>query len=492
VIRTDQFIKWLTESLDTLACGTMLPSDSELASTWNLSRTTVRRTLAAYARKGRVTRLKGKGTVVGTPGVPPVLTPGNCKVDAINSLTDHLLKAIRTGELKCGDPLPSYKNICMNFQISPASVAASFRRLCERGLVIHTGKYFRVGGFLEIARNNNNGEVVFFYEKGIDLGALFTIHEAALSLNKMENELLRNGCRIIFDRYENLEIHLHRWSSKGCYPRGLIFSGNDFGIISRNRYDEIAPSLRQFAKSAGTSCPGMLMLTRNYRPSEPFVHCISLSHAVTMTRRRLASFLFRKGITRISLFLRERTSDPHALTDLLRFVPEFDRIDSSFSYRFVICPLDRHPSAAEFLKRCQEIYEPGHFDSRLSKYRPITLSSLEGAFLIVKSFEKAFEGVLREEAAPGAWVFYEDSDAVAALDWCGMKGVKVPRNLSIIGLENNRLHVHRGITSCVRDWETIGYLMAHAILGDIPLMTTSKGYIQHDALLLERATTPRS
>ncbi len=46
-----------------------------------------------------------------------------------------------------------------------------------------------------------------------------------------------------------------------------------------------------------------------------------------------------------------------------------------------------------------------------------------------------------------------------------------------------------GISSCAEDWETIGYMAAHAIIGDIPVAKTSKGYIRTDALLLERATT---
>jgi DNA-binding transcriptional regulator YhcF (GntR family) len=255
---SDAFKTWLDKSVGTLPAGSQLPIDRELSAVWKISHSTVRRIMEKYAREGRITRVKGKGTFTGQLSLPqePV---AEVQVSAQQSIFDEIMGLIAKGELKRGDPLPSYKSLCMNFRVSPVTVSAVYNKLRQTGLVVRVGKYFWVGDFLTIARTDPRKEVLFLYAPSTELAGLFSTHEMALSLNKMEKE---------------------------------------------NR-------------------------------------------------------------------------------------------------------------------------------------------------------------------------------------------IRVPQQVSIIGLENDRRYLHLGITTCMRDWETMGYLMAHAVIGDIPMRTTRRGFIDYDALLLERRTTPR-
>jgi hypothetical protein len=60
---------------------------------------------------------------------------------------------------------------------------------------------------------------------------------------------------------------------------------------------------------------------------------------------------------------------------------------------------------------------------------------------------------------------------------------------SLVSLDNDPRFYHLGLTYCGPDWDTIGYQMAHAIIGDFPVARTSKGFIKTKAGVLEKLTT---
>jgi len=47
-----------------------------------------------------------------------------------------------------------------------------------------------------------------------------------------------------------------------------------------------------------------------------------------------------------------------------------------------------------------------------------------------------------------------------------------------------------GISACATDRSMIGYLLAHAMVGDIPVARTTKGFIRTNVRAFERLTTP--
>jgi len=68
--------------------------------------------------------------------------------------------------------------------------------------------------------------------------------------------------------------------------------------------------------------------------------------------------------------------------------------------------------------------------------------------------------------------------------------IDVPRDVALIGLENDPSLYHHGLTRCDPDFESIGYLMAHALIGDFAVPTDRAGILPNRAYMVEKATTP--
>jgi substrate-binding family protein len=137
----------------------------------------------------------------------------------------------------------------------------------------------------------------------------------------------------------------------------------------------------------------------------------------------------------------------------------------------------------EILNRTTAILSSAHW---LGKYGPQSLSSLRSAIVPCRDFKECYD----QASGVNAWIFSRDSDAVQALNWAQQNNIAVPRSLSIIGLQDAPEYMPSGISTCVPDWETAGYLMAHAIIRDFPVEKTRKGFMKTHAHIMERMTTP--
>ena len=66
--------------------------------------------------------------------------------------------------------------------------------------------------------------------------------------------------------------------------------------------------------------------------------------------------------------------------------------------------------------------------------------------------------------------------------------VAVPDAVSVVTLENSAKFLFQGITASAIDYDLVGYLMAHALIGDIPLRKSSRGFLSIDSGVIERLT----
>jgi hypothetical protein len=56
-------------------------------------------------------------------------------------------------------------------------------------------------------------------------------------------------------------------------------------------------------------------------------------------------------------------------------------------------------------------------------------------------------------------------------------------------VENDPAYYHLGLTYCYPDFARLGYLMAHALIGDFPVEKTTRGSIRMHTLVVEKLTT---
>lgn len=487
VTERERAVRDVRGMLHSMQPGGALPADSALASQLGLSVSTLRRAMQELAEDGSVVRVHGRGTCKsgGPRRAPQPSANAVGHPDAVQSVVENIKSCIARGELRRGDPLPPYKNLCTGFQLSASTVSKAYRELVRSGLVCKVGRSHRVGRFLEVARVPLRREIVFFCPSSLELDRLFENEEIALSLNKAESELIAHGHTVAFDSYENLEEQVAQWIRRGRFPQGIVLAGHQVGGIGDGLYQSIGPHVERLIAAAGSLRPQVLALTLNFiLPNSP-IRFFSVSHATTAMMRRLARFLFEKSTPRVTFYFDARTERIGLLQDALRLVAELDHLLPHSPLRYAIIDGDETGRADTFQSVFQKRYPDSTLESRASKYRPIRGADVRKAFRFYSSAEEAFT----ESGRPGAWIYWHDELAVEALQWCRHERLRVPKDVSVVSLENNRRFYRHGITTCVRDWETMGYLMAHALMNDIPLEYTRRGFIQCDALMLERQTT---
>lgn len=106
--------------------------------------------------------------------------------------------------------------------------------------------------------------------------------------------------------------------------------------------------------------------------------------------------------------------------------------------------------------------------------------------LLAKNFELQFT----KNKTKSLWLFSDDKNAIKALAWCKEHEIDVPNQVSIIAFGNSPICIKSGITSCVYDFDRIGYQMAHAVIRDFPVARTRRGFLRLEGRILERSTTP--
>ncbi|MBD3242368.1 MAG: GntR family transcriptional regulator [Chitinivibrionales bacterium] len=463
--------------------GAMLPSDRELAQHLGLSRITIQRKMAALARQGTIERIQGKGSFVPGRAVGERRAVAR-KTESVQRLVDHIVAAVGRGELTRGNTLPSYKEMCAFFAVSPATVRAAYRILEDKRMVARVGRYYQVGSFNSIMRTGMSRDVYLFAPEPCDIQKLFSENELALSFAKMEHELHVHGYTVHYRTYDQIDSELDTWIQHSHYPCGLLFTGTiATGYVMPDEPMLSKPLNRLFKKAKGLR-PRVVVTTTCFCYPDPRVISFSVTHAVTAMKRRLATFLFKNQYRRVTAMLDDRYTSPPVLVDDLRVAPELDNLDPAIELTFAV----RTADLQGFIDGCARWGSAEMYTSRLSKYRAYTFDELTSRFRQVDSLEE----MCARSQFPCVWLFNHDDEAARALEWCDRHGVAVPEQASIISFENSHHYNELGITSCVRDWETIGYLMAHALISDIPLQKTRQGYVRLPALLFERRTSVRS
>ncbi|WP_188194876.1 winged helix-turn-helix domain-containing protein [Nonomuraea sp. SYSU D8015] len=123
----------ITSAIDngTFQPGDRLPSERELAATYQVSRATVREAVALLQEEGRVQVRHGSGTfVAGDPA-----RPSGRRDATYLKVAQAIAAEIDAGEYKPGDLLPSELELGARHKVSRQTVRAAIRHLREQGRV---------------------------------------------------------------------------------------------------------------------------------------------------------------------------------------------------------------------------------------------------------------------------------------------------------------------------------------------------------------------
>ncbi|MBN1675738.1 MAG: GntR family transcriptional regulator [Kiritimatiellae bacterium] len=475
---------WLERQLGVLAPGQRLPTDPQLAEMFGLSEITVRRILKTYRDRHMLSRIPGKGTFVAgseSEEPPELETPGT----SAENIADHILNSIHSGMIRRGQALPPVKQVVYRFNVSPGSVRQAYKILEGQGLVTRVGRTFWVGDFTEAMTPERTRDVLLLMHDSSDYQAVFEDEQLAQAYQRMERELLARGFVLQFDNTANLDRLLRYWRAQRRLPAGFIFHR-----VLEQKYEQVRVRMvrvLRLAEMLGQPRPAMLLdwWTGEIRPRVGGVHILSRGNLSTITARVLAQYLMRMGYGEACFFV-DDASASLAWAGKLR--AELKHLRPAFAFRPVVLGARHTREKAALAAHVRAGMDKTRFlEPILGKYQPVPVADFKNELVVATDYDE----VRRRLPAAGIWVFQRDRPAAAAVEWGRASGIEIPQQLSIVSHQRTPAYYHLGLSCCFPDYEQIGYQMAHAIIGDFPVATTSKGFIRTNALVAERLTTRR-
>lgn len=473
----DAFAKWLADEVAGASPGKRLASHRELAQRWNLSETTVRAVASTFVRRGKLVCIPGKGTFIGGPPRDEPPSPPRSSVESLISALSH---ALVRGELKRGDALPPVKMICLQYHVTPATVAAAYRGLECAGLVIRVGRRYWAGGLTTTALRSRGDRILLFYDSNEGFARFLETCVWRDGLFEMESELHSCGFRLTFRPLETLH---HWWErERGALEgvHGVVVASESAARLS----DESAWLAPMVNKRIAEPLRILFAGGRPARVDRRFHHFVH-GHIPTVRAREVARFCGRHRVHTLNVFIDTVTGRPSAARDALRLVPETTEHAAGVRVRFVLPASAGAPDGGTFVDILGRAFSTKYLESIAGDGGPNPLGRLVHMVDITPGLEQALD----QSADRSLWYFLNSDIAAQAARWCVEHG-RPPERLSILAAANTPICYELGISSCVTDWRTIGYLIAHTLIGDIPVEKTRKGYIRTRAGIYERLTTP--
>lgn len=474
---------WLEQETREGYPGKPLPPDREMVTRFGLSARTLSRIMQECARQGLVVRIPGRGTFLPElteKGIKPVKEPETAAVN----LAKSIFNAICSGEYRQGEGLPPVKFLSYRFKVADRTVSRAYRILLEQGHVTRAGKSYWVGSFRCAAYPAKTREVFLFNYQSSDFSKIFREDMFAFAYQRLERELLTYGYRLRFESTGNLENLIRIWVRDRKIPDGLIFF-----TMNHHSWPGVARELNRCRRQIPYPLPPVVLdWGQGYFKKEVSeARLFSRRNIITQSVRALARYLVRNNCRRVSFFVEQARPSWRYLDDafpLARIYQELQALDKSMETRQV---MKQSRPGKKNARQLRNLMETQYKKLSLSEPRGLNTPYME--ILDKVTFCTDYIPLFRDHTDSEVWIFSSDDEAARAVTWARSRGIKVPARLGVIGLENDPAYYHLGLSYCGPDWENIGYLMAHAVIGDFPLPKTSRGFVRTRALLLEKQTT---
>ncbi|MFP4521536.1 MAG: GntR family transcriptional regulator [Fibrobacterota bacterium] len=477
--QSEKVKNWLEKELETSSHGKKLPKDSYIASILGVSEKTVKRVMSLYKNKDLVCRGKGFGTYVSSENEK--FRNNFLYSESSKNIADILQDMLNEGKFKTGTAMPSLKEVSITFKISKTTAIKAYRILADRGRIYKTGKTFWVGSPFQ-KKVQRKLEVWVFYKSEKILETKFASGKLKPLYLKMRDELFLNGFIMRFEKLNSFNGFSEKWLKSGSFPPGILFLS-----LEKRQAMKIKSSLELIKNRQKKTHSYVPKIVADWKRGDflqiPCTH-IQEGHLTTAAAKTAAQFIKEKKFSSIAFFgsKKDRIWDAGWIGVLLKIFTEADGLglDLRFSLNIIgNSDLDSNYSAA--LEKIKYHYEESVW---INKYRKQNLSEL---LSMVKTPRNLFAG-FQENRDADLWLFTRDNEAKRAVRWAGSNGISLPEKLSVVSFENNPKYIKENISSCVPDFETTGYLLAHALINDFSVAKTSRGLIKTKAIMFERLT----
>jgi len=481
---SEQAGNWVEAQIKDGPAGKQLPTAPEIAARFGVSAMTVFRILRRFRDEHKLVMIPGKGSFVGPLSPRPFSEPLP-KKSSFELAADVLVDMIASGSLKTGQPLPSLKYLCLQFGIAPITARTAYREIQRRALVVKIGKNFFVGTTPGSAvRTGPKGHVLLLtYRPEVDFRWVFRQDALAQAYQKMERELCTYNVSLLGTTPDTIGPLIDSWKRGRDAPRGIACY-----CAEGSQLNVLLPTLKRMEGSARWTPPKVLLdwHSGDHRALPGWVNILSRGNISTVAARMVVRSILESNCRRVYLCIDESATTwnvVNARFTVLKLRGELIPVQGKIHFTFVIKPADDDAGFDRFMGSAPPQDDPLQ---PLRKYAPTTLEALRKEIV----FEEQPESLIgKKREGPALWVFSTAKMAAAALEQAQRKGLRVPGDASILCLENDPEYFHLGISYCGPDWDTIGYLMAHSLLGDIPIAKTRLGFIRSAIIMMNKLTT---
>ncbi|MBN1676232.1 MAG: GntR family transcriptional regulator [Kiritimatiellae bacterium] len=479
---SDRVEQWVATFLADAAPGARLPGDRDLAARLGLSERTVRSVLSELHRRGLVRRLQGSGTYV--PGEPEEAASERGPVSSGEAVADWVHRAMAAGELKRGEALPPIKRVAARFHVARRTVIAAYRRLVGEGYVQKIGKSFWVGDFKSLLAPGGNREVFVFNCESEDFSAIFSHPVLGRAYERMVDELFECGYSVLYENVAALPSLAGRWLRRRAVPHALFFCG----LHEAEPVEPLCAQIRRLRRASPQSPPApraLLALTSRLSPGLPRdVLLLMWGNVLTQIAHEAARYCVAGGFKTAHLYFHERRQGPTGDSTIMKTWAEIRQADPALTVRVVVQPAARRESRPSFLARTESLLAyAADYSHKFGRRIPVPTVARD----IVVTHDPA--GVFAQVAQhPSLHVFPFAAEAAEALARAQAQGLAVPQSVSIVTLQDDPAYLTKGLAHCGIDCNSAGYVMAHALIGDIPVARTRRGFLKLKSRLIERQT----
>ncbi len=474
------FSDWLDKTIEEGPEGKKLASGKELAAQFGISPKTVQRILEKYRNEGKICRIRKRGTYVGKPARNAVESPSHTPQ---SSAISAVYESIAQGYFKLGTVLPSIKYFCIRFKCSATTVSQAYRQLEKQGYITRIGKSYWVGANLEsIEKSASAFSVYIFNPFTYDLKYLFNESPLAQVYRTMEQILYDAGAVIYHKSADDFEKVIRDLQHRNRMPWGLVFLGAD-----DKRFRQYMPPLKRYLQACRPSSPRVVVdwVLGDYSIWPPGTWMINRGSVLTSVCRLLTRFIIENNFRHVVCCGRHPGSlwgFDRIIWPMIKMRTELSAAAPQTELKFVVGTDRTHASFDSWIQP---------YASRINKMQ--LLMDKYGK-TPVDALKRQIKFTTKEPLFPlspetDLLIFMQSADAARACVEARNKKIAIPGDISILCLEDDPAYYHEGISICVPDYSRIGYMLAHAVLGDIPVAKTSKGFIKTYGKLTQKLTT---
>lgn len=482
--RVIRFLEWLEQRIANGRPGEPLATLRDHSARWGISERTVRRLLVPYVAAGRIHSVAGRGTFIGP--MPPPASPDPAHTPTSRqTIAQNLISSIGSGTLKRGDMLPPVKALALTFHVAPATVSRAYAALRDRGLLTRVGKNYFVGPFRSMRGFTRPARVVVLH-RDPDIRAVMERFDHHHPITEMEMELLEYGIRTVWEPID----HLERFARSAPSPATI---GVVVTEIDDPYYRRLLPTLRLLRRKHDRSALSVLLVGGYVETLDRRMHMFSGGTSITAMARSAAAFAVGKGMDTVVMVLDKQTPRGPSLVNLARVETELCRLNPAAAVSYLAPRGTGVQTPRDLLRIAASAWGTSipdfvsYLETLMSRYGRRTVEDLLSKVRMVGDLASEYR---RMPSGTLCMFARDESASTGGLDLCRKARRAVPREISLLGFGNDHRFFHEGITTCVPDWRTIGYLMAHALLGDLDIQRGRKGYLRVPACVLERRTTP--